>query len=113
MSTVYNKDNERLGILTVVMDTEYCGIFKPTDLYTYKYLKQKSIYTCAFKAKEVTKVSMYHVTCCQSQKVEQRAPRRLLSVAVTNWHLVLTASFYSRQTLPKGYPNARFGGVHQ
>lgn len=108
MSTVYNKDNERLGILTVVMDTECCGIFKPTDLYTFKYLKQKS-----FKAKEVTKVSMYHVTCCQSQKVEQRAPRRLLSVAVTNWHLVLTPSFYSRQTLPKGYPNARFGGVHQ
>lgn len=45
MSTVYNKDNERLGLLTVVKDTEYCGVFKSTDLYTYKYLKQKSIYT--------------------------------------------------------------------
>lgn len=28
MSTVYNKDNERLGILNVVKDTEFCGIFK-------------------------------------------------------------------------------------
>lgn len=41
MSMDYNKDNERLGILTVVKDTECCGVFRPTDLYTYIYLKQK------------------------------------------------------------------------
>lgn len=45
MSMVYNKDNERLGILTVVMDTEYCRIFKPTDLYNLQIFKVNSIYT--------------------------------------------------------------------
>lgn len=57
MNTVYDRDNERLWISTVVKDTEYCGIVRPTELHTYKCLNGKKmeknpfIYKYVFKAK--------------------------------------------------------------
>lgn len=68
-------------------------------------MKNPFTYEYVFKAKEVIKVRMSNVTCCQCQKDDQRVPEGCNKLTVS-------ISFsYRNQTLFKGYPKARLGSV--